>query len=256
MPLFHGTRYGIMAGRAASQAGGGGGGGDPNFGSVVFLCSFDGTDGATTATEVKSHALTFVGNAQIDTAQSKFGGASLLLDGTGDRVTAADSVDWRLAAANSDPYTIEAWVRFNTIGTNRKLITQDGGAGSLGWELRTDATTSSELNFFTSSNLTSITATTSTSGAGLTTGTWYHIAVDHDSSGKVRIFVDGVMKGSATPADSVIGNTTAVLAIGDFSLGTGPAHNGWIEEVRITKGASRYSSDTSFTPPTAAFPTS
>lgn len=47
----------------------------------------DGADAATTFTdsETTPKTVTANGNAQIDTAQSKFGGASALFDGTGYR---------------------------------------------------------------------------------------------------------------------------------------------------------------------------
>jgi hypothetical protein len=71
----------------------------------------NGLDGDTSSTDESqaAHALTFVGNAQIDTAQSKFGGSSLLLDGSGDRVTTPNSVGWQLGSTSSSPWTIECW---------------------------------------------------------------------------------------------------------------------------------------------------
>lgn len=47
-----------------------------------------------------------VGDAQISTAQSKFGGASLLLDGSGDYLESQGTYDFA-----SDPLTIDMWVR-------------------------------------------------------------------------------------------------------------------------------------------------
>jgi hypothetical protein len=61
--------------------------------SVVLLCHFDGSDASTTFTDEKGHALTAFGNAQLDTAQFKWGSASGLFDGSGDRVGAATSND-------------------------------------------------------------------------------------------------------------------------------------------------------------------
>ncbi len=60
-------------------------GGDPFSSSVVLLSGFEGTDGSTTFLDESpaGRALTANGNAQIDTAQFKFGASSLLLDGQG-----------------------------------------------------------------------------------------------------------------------------------------------------------------------------
>lgn len=217
---------------------------------VSLHCGFNGIDGATTSTDESSSAktLTFVGNAQIDTSQSKFGGSSLLLDGSGDRVTLADSDDWQLGATKSSPWTIECWVRWNILdSSNRGIMGQNT---SLGWTL-TGASTIGEVAF-ASSNIGTIT----TSGASMTTGIWYHIAVDHDATGKIRIYVNGVMRGSATPGNSAIANDSNLLTIGAQSDAGNVDMNGWIDEIRITKGVARYASDSGFAVPTAAFPRS
>ena len=52
--------------------------------------------------------------AQISTAQSKFGGASLLLDGTGDYLTIADSNDWDFPS----DFTVELWFRTSVPSQN------------------------------------------------------------------------------------------------------------------------------------------
>jgi hypothetical protein len=87
---------------------------DPNFANVVFLSDFPGVDGATTLTEESSSArtVTFVGNAQIDTAQFKWSPSSLLLDGTGDIVTCVNSADFQFGSGS---WTVEGWVRFASL---------------------------------------------------------------------------------------------------------------------------------------------
>lgn len=59
-----------------------------------LLLHSDGIDGSTNFTDVMGHAIFANGNAQIDTAQFKFGGASALFDGAGDGISVADSADW------------------------------------------------------------------------------------------------------------------------------------------------------------------
>src|SRR5262245_32929117 len=74
------------------------------------LLHFNGTDTATTITDSNAggsaHTWTAAGNAQIDTAASKFGGASGLFDGTGDWVTTSDHADFTLG---SGAFTIDLW---------------------------------------------------------------------------------------------------------------------------------------------------
>src|SRR3990167_5305793 len=84
----------------------------------VLMLHMDGTDGATTFTDSSDNAktMTAVGNAQIDTAQSKFGGASGLFDGTGDWLTTPDSTDWDLGTGD---FTIDFWIRFSSVANAR-----------------------------------------------------------------------------------------------------------------------------------------
>jgi hypothetical protein len=64
---------------------------DPVFNNVSLLLHGNGTNGSTTITDNSPtpKTVTAVGNAQISTAQSKFGGASIAFDGTGDYLTDA-----------------------------------------------------------------------------------------------------------------------------------------------------------------------
>ena len=65
--------------------------GETNFNKVSLLLPFDGSDTATSTSDESdnSHTITFAGTAQLDTAQKKFGTASLLLDGDSDYVKSA-----------------------------------------------------------------------------------------------------------------------------------------------------------------------
>jgi hypothetical protein len=64
------------------------------------------------------------------------------------------------------------------------------------------------------------------------------------------------MRASSTPANSAIADDTQGLGIGAQNAGGTVDMNGWLDEVRITKGVARYATDTSFSVPTAAFPRS
>jgi len=81
---------------------------------TVALLHMNGTDAATAFTDETGKTWTAQGNAQIDTGQSKFGGASGLFDGTGDYIDTPDSTDWQLdGGADANLWTIDFWVRFN-----------------------------------------------------------------------------------------------------------------------------------------------
>lgn len=78
------------------------------YGSVVALLHMNGSDASTTFTDQRGHTFTAAGNAQIDTAQSKFGGASGLFDASGDYISTPDSDEWSFGSGD---FTIECWYR-------------------------------------------------------------------------------------------------------------------------------------------------
>lgn len=203
----------------------------------VVLMHFDGADGSTTFTDESGLVWTKYGDAQIDTAQSKFGGASLLLDGTGDYLTTPATAS--LAFGTND-FTVECWVR--TAVTAAKLIIGCYANSSQGWSLNTD---SSNYPYF---NCTGDGIDVQSSQA-LSTNTWHHLAVTRRGSA-LRIFIDGVLKGSATNSESAI--CPGVVRIGRLSDSfTSLDWNGHIDELRVLNGRAVYTED--FTPPTSAF---
>ena len=69
--------------------------GDPYWSSVSLLLHMNGSNGSTTFTDSSSnnYTVTAYGHAQISTAQSKFGGASGLFDGSVDYIRATPSTN-------------------------------------------------------------------------------------------------------------------------------------------------------------------
>lgn len=213
---------------------------DKYFSSVKLLCSFDGLDGATAFTDESSAArtVTFVGNAQLDTDQKRFGSTSLRLDGSGDYVTVPDSADFTLGLSD---FTVECWARFNALPSAQVsfIAHYNATGGQRGWSMGYDHTNTT-LRFLHSTNgaNTFFPAATWTP----TTGVWYHVAVTR-RSGVFRFFVDGRLIGenSAMTANSIF-DSASPLQIGAMSLGAIPL-NGWIDEARFTVGVARYTSD-------------
>jgi len=236
--------------------------GDPYIGSVLLLAHFDGTDGSTTFLDASPYhnTLTGVGNAEITTGDFKFGGGSLLLENhaiNGDNVGLSNVNFGQLSPTNTSPYTIELWALFNSTGILQYLITQTAGLGSRHFAMYQDG--DDEITWHTSSNLSAWTHEFKTSGANIVTGQFYSIILDKDSTGTVRIYVDGVMYAKQTPANSAINTTngTQLVIIGSHGVLNADSFDGCIDEVRVTAGISRYgdlNGDTSFTPPSSSFP--
>jgi hypothetical protein len=228
--------------------------GDASFSSVVLLLGFEGADAATSTTDespTTPHTLTFQGNAQVDTAQKKFGTASLLLDGTGDYLSRTTDADF---AHNAD-FTIECWIRLNSTTFPQCMASQYANSvGTDGWYFQISATGQLSFTHYDGASFN----TTASTGATFTTGVWYHVAISSDMTGTSatdRIYIDGVYQAKTTYTRSD-GTYSPAFNIGRLGGSNDRYFNGWIDELRITKGVARYTTETSFTVPSAAFPRS
>jgi hypothetical protein len=80
--------------------------------------------------------------------------------------------------------------------------------------------------------------------------TWYHVAVSRKGN-TVYVYLNGVCDGSTTFSFNLAQNGLILGNVFDYSTVLGIEFNGYIDEVRFTKGTALYSGD--FTPPTAPF---
>jgi len=220
--------------------------GDPYWGNVVALLHFDGADASTTFTDVKGHTFTAVGNAQIDTAESLFGGASGLFDGSGDYLSAPDSADWDFGTGD---FTVELAIRFASLPVNAVMTvvsTYVDSTSGLSIQYRTDGGAGNRLTF-------GFGDTPNNFAWSPSINTWYRVAVSRSGT-SLRAFIDGTQIGSTITNSSNLTNTAA-LWIGAIDFG-GPIQNfnGWLDELRITKGVARHTSN--YTVDAAAFPDS
>ena len=208
---------------------------------VVLLLHFDGADGATSFTDFSPshHTITPAGTAQVDTAQSKFGGASLLLDGSGDYLTVPDHANWDYGTGD---FTIDYWVRFNSVSNDQAMVASQIGNGGMGILIRFGSAGASGVSVFINSTEYTFTWTPSTN-------TWYHVALTRSGT-NLRAFIDGTQVGTTQTNSTDITGSTAVFTVGARN-GGGNALNGWLEELRVSKGIARWT--TNFTPPTAPY---
>jgi hypothetical protein len=184
-----------------------------------------------------------VGNAQISTAQSKFGGASMAFDGSGDALTAPPTVN--LAMGTGD-FTIEMWVyganSGGTVGGSYPRIFQLGAAQTV----NTIECYNAAGTMYVEMLGTGFSFTAST----LLNSTWNHFAVTRAGT-SLRAFVNGTQVGSTTSSNNLTSPITNTSFIGASTASSGN-FSGYIDDLRITKGYARYTAN--FTPPTTAFP--
>jgi len=214
----------------------------------------DGADASTTFTDSEStpKTVTVNGNAQIDTAQSKFGGASGLFDGTGDYLSLADSADWDL----SGDFFISGWwksnARGNYLGLVDSLTSSAGTTVYTGWSLGwgyIDATNQPATFVHypgsgTSSDL-YVAGTTDVND-----GVQHYIEISR-SGNSWYLFLDGVQQGTTqTLSGSPVGGSGLTIGRKWTDLNQ-DYNNGWIDEVIFVKGTAGHTSN--YTPPTAAW---
>lgn len=206
---------------------------------TASLLHFEGADASTTFTDDVGNAWTRVGNAQIDTAQFKFGTASGLFDGTGDYLS-TPSASWNQGTSD---FTIETWVRLNAVGISQNICMKGSTASTSGYWLQIGATNLVSFSMGAAAGAMTITGTTA-----LTTGAWYHVAAVR-AGNVIKLFINGVLEASMTLTSTPATNAT-VLYISRNQIGTDSFLNGWLDEFRFSLVA-RYSAN--FTPPTSAF---
>lgn len=207
---------------------------------MSILCSMVGaTFTVAAAAEIirRKKGITAIGNAQVDTAQSQFGGASALLDGSGDSLALSYDNNFDYGTGN---FTIEFWYRPATLSGTRIIFDQRPlGAQSTQPTIYTSGTT---LFYFANS-------ANQITGSTLATNTWYHIAVSRSGT-STRMFVNGTQVGSTYTDSTNYTCGAGGIRIGQSSNFDGDYSHGHFDEIRISNSA-RYTSN--FTPSTTAF---
>ena len=215
---------------------------DPYYNNVSLLLHGDGANGSTTIVDSSPtpKTVTAFGDAQISTAQSKFGGSSLAFDGSGDYVGIADSADFTFGSGN---FTIEFWVY--PVDSIQRLIASHGNAALPGtaWDFTRSSYGPVLFNWYNTGISGSI------QSPPITTNAWAHVALVRNGNSFV-LYANGIGGSTATSSGPLYDPSSAV-DIGRL-VGVGNAFNGYIDDLRITKGVARYTSN--FTPPTAPFP--
>lgn len=181
------------------------------------------------------HAVNVYGNAQVDTAQKKFGTGSLYLDGTSE-LTITDRLtdfDYGTGDLTQECFIMFEDKTFPAPSSLQRIIHKETNGSGLAWNTDGQITCDAPpIDFLWSpSNM-----------------VWYHLAVARRGT-TVKIFLDGVTQSTVISAFNVQSTTPFEIG-GEISSGS-RYFKGWIDEVRCSKGIARYTGD--FTPPAAPF---
>jgi hypothetical protein len=224
--------------------------GDAYYPQVAALLHFDGTNGSTTITDNSKNnlAVTSVNGASISTAQSKFGGASVFLDGTNDYLSIPDNEVLELGTNN---LTWEMWIKTTSSVQYATLYCREPSAfGSGMWTLMINqsSSTAGDIALYLG-DLSGGVPLLLTTGVSIRDDVWHHIAIVRNGSAWA-CYVDGTSRATGTFSGG-IGNISAVTLIGADQNVPGRNFAGYIDELRITNGYARYTGN--FTPSTTAF---
>ncbi len=213
----------------------------PGTTGTVALFHFDGTQGSTVLTDSSGtgKVATITGNPIISTAQSKFGGASLYVNGgssiQSNYVVSSGGTDFQM----DGDFTLDYWVfpvsYTNSFGSQVELgnsaepIGLGWNSGGAGWHFNP---------YYPASSVTPPSSSA-----------WHHIAITRAGL-TYRAFIDGFQ---------VYMNASSTFSFTDGRLwisGCGAASdngdfNGYIDELRVVKGTAVWT--TAFTPPTAPY---
>jgi hypothetical protein len=210
-----------------------------NIANTSLLCNFTN---AGIFDQTAKNILETVGDAKVSTAQYKYGTGSMVFDGNGDGLF----VPYNPNLAMSGNFTIEFWINF-TSKTGYQTI-YSFGYGISGDIILQTGNGDGKIVVYTGNPSTAV---ATDSGSTVNTSQWYHIAVVRNGS-TITIYRDGVSVGSGTSATAHNPSTTSTLIIGGGSSSgfNNFYFNGYIDDLRVTKGYARYTSN--FTPPTSA----
>jgi hypothetical protein len=224
---------------------------DPYYGYTSLLLHMDGSNASTNFVDSGPNALTVTasGDAKVSTGSPYFGTGAAIFDGSGDFLSVPSGTSVNFGTGD---FTVEMWARYSSLGfSNNALVSSIGP-------------TVGGLYFAIKSNLTFLVARAFVANDLITAAvtwpanTWAHIALSRSGS-TMRVFKDGVLVSSVTNTQNY---SLALSGNNDFAVGATQStsgvrsqtdfFNGQIDDLRITKGVSRYNSN--FTPPTKAYP--
>lgn len=216
--------------------------------NTKVLLHFNGANNSTTFTDESGKVWTARGNAKISTAQSVFGGAAYLGDGTGDYIDTPDHADFNLTSVSE--WTFDWRMRFASLPTdgNKFVVFSQGddlsnfavievfnlsGTYALVWEIVNAGNSVVEYGVVSA-----------------VTNTWSHMAVVKTSANNYMFYQDGARVANNNNTSYQYKDFAASPRIGAH-IDNGYSHNGYLDEFRLSHAA-RWTGAT-YTVPTAEY---
>lgn len=205
------------------------------------LLNFEAADASVIMIDDFGNTWTANGNAQIDTAQFKFGTASLLLDGAGDFIKSTN-----FTTMGDGSWEVSLWFRINAlpgVGANATLF-GTFNATIAGFQLLLQNTAgTTKLNAYISSNGTSQDIANPAAGTNTvwTLNQWNKVRITFDNlAGSYKVFLS--LNAAAESTDITVASASKICGITKFIIGAGVDEissffNGWIDAFRFLSAA-------------------
>lgn len=211
--------------------------GDPLWGKTALLIRADGADGSTVITNEAGWPVTTVSGVTISTDLSKFGGSCLKF---ADKTAYVEMGSHPAYVIGAGDFTAEFFLNRSNNNTRVSLLNSTSSKFGISLDCPGGG---GAANIFVYLNG-SLVASTSGGFVPYNGTEFTHVAVTR-ASGMIKVFIGGVERASGTSSYNV--------PQGSYRIGTDGYGGlvGYIDDVRLTIGAARYSGD--FTPPTSSF---
>ena len=219
---------------------------DPYWANVSYLLVGNGANGTTTNIKDSSSnniATTIFGNTVISTAQSKFGSGSVYFDGSNDYLSLPST---SLLSFGTGDFTLEFWIYVSSLPTTYPMI--------VAWQtpnqylgVAKQSPTSYKVAYRLIQNPDSYRESVTV----LNTGSWNYIAASKSGS-TLNYYINGSLDTTVTETGPMGGSSLVTIGYSS-NYPSNYFLDGYIYDLRITKGVARYSGST-MTVPTAALP--
>lgn len=210
--------------------------------STVLMLHMD--DASLIDSALTPKTTTLIGGVTRSAVQSKFGGFSASFNGTTQYLTLADSTDW---AFGTGDFTIDCWIYLNALPIGAAAIYSQYVDGSNYFYIYVNASGGFTGNL----RVAGVDYVSQFTTAVFSLSTWYHVAFVRASS-ICKIYVNG--SSQTLLSDGIAGNSVPDMAV-IVEIGTQSAtsfyFNGYIDELRVSKGIARWTAN--FDVPTLAY---